>query len=62
MLLVIVKLKKLLKCFRKKELRKTNQKEFRVEKEIKRKQDKLYSNGMATIIILTVGLIKKDVV
>ena len=59
MLLVIVKLKKLLKCFRKKELRKTNRKEFRVEKEIKGKHDKLYSNGMATIIILTVGLIKK---
>ena len=28
--------------FHKKELQKTNQKEFRVEKEIKRKDDKLY--------------------
>ena len=36
---------------------KTHQKEFRVEKVIKRKDDMLV--GKATIIILIVGLIKK---
>ena len=40
-----------------KELQKTNQKEFRVEKVIKRKSEML--NGKATIVLLTVGLIKK---
>ena len=34
--------KKLLEHFMKKELQKTNQKEFRIEKVIKRKSDKLY--------------------
>ena len=34
--------KKLLERFMKKKLRKTNQKEFRIEKVIKRKEDKLY--------------------
>ena len=42
MLLVILKLKKLLERFTKKNCRKTNQKEFRVEKVIKRKGGKLY--------------------
>ena len=42
MLLVILKLKKLLKRFTKKNCKKTNQKEFRVEKVIKRKGNKLY--------------------
>ena len=42
MLLVILKTKKLLERFTKKELQKTNQKEFRVEKLIKRKCNKLY--------------------
>ena len=52
--------RKLFECFTKKELQKTNQKEFRVEKVIKRKGVKLYVwNGKATIIILTVGLTKK---
>ena len=41
MLLVILKVNKLLEIF-KKELQKTNQKEFGVEKVIKRKGDKLY--------------------
>ena len=41
MLLVILKVNKLLELF-KKELQKTNQKEFGVEKGIKRKGDKLY--------------------
>ena len=42
MLLVILKTKKLLERFTKKEFQKTNQKEFRAEKVIKRKSDKLY--------------------
>ena len=42
MLLVILKTKKLLESFHKKELQKTNQKEFRVEKIIRRKGEKLY--------------------
>ena len=42
-----------------KELQETNQKEFRVEKVRKRKKTINYMlNGEATIIILTVGLIK----
>ena len=41
MLLVILKAKKLLERFKKSELQKTNQKEFRVEKVIKRIGDKL---------------------
>ena len=42
MLLVVLKEKKLLECFMKKNCKKTNQKEFRVGKRIKRKDDKLY--------------------
>ena len=45
--------------FYEKELQKTNQKEFRIEKVIKRKGDKLYVNGKVLIIRLIVGLIKK---
>ena len=46
-------------CYERK-LQKTNQKEFRVEKIRKRKDDKLYKlNGKTTKILLTVGLIKK---
>ena len=46
----------------KKMLQKTNQKEFRVEKVIKRKGDQAINytlNGKAMIILLIVGLIKK---
>ena len=39
--------------------KKKNQKEFRVEKIIKRKCDNYMLNGKDTIILLTVGLIKK---
>ena len=39
-----------------KELQKTNQKEFKVEKVIKRNY---MLNGKATVILLTVGLIKQ---
>ena len=42
MSLVILKAKKLLECFTKKNCKKSNQKEFRVEKRIKRKGGKLY--------------------
>ena len=42
MLLVILKAKKLLERFTKKYCKKKNQSEFRVEKEMKRKGDKLY--------------------
>ena len=45
--------------FYKKELQKTNQKEFRLEKVIKRKGGKLMSNGKVMIIPLIAGLIKK---
>ena len=49
-----------------KELQKTNRKEFRVEKVIKRKADKLYIlyiyiHKKATIILLSVGLQSKDI-
>ena len=44
MLYVILKVKKLLERFMRKNYKKTNQKEFRVEKVIKRKDDKLYIN------------------
>ena len=45
--------------FYEKELQKTNQKEFWVEKVIKGKGDKLYVKWKGTIVLLTFGLIKK---
>ena len=45
--------------FYEKELQKTNKKEFRIEKVIKRKCDKLFLNGKDIIIHLIAGLIKK---
>ena len=45
--------------FYEKELQKTNQEEFRTEKVIRRKGDKLYLNGKVMIIHLIVGLIKQ---
>ena len=56
MLLVILKAKKLLDCF-KKELQKINQKDFIVKTSIN-----YMLNGKGTIVILTVGMIKKDMV
>ena len=44
----------------KKELQKTNQKEFRIEKVLKEKVINYMSNGKGVIIHLKVGLIKKD--
>ena len=46
--------------FYEKELQKTNQEKFRIEKALKRKGDKL-SNGKGIIIHLIVGLIKKSI-
>ena len=45
--------------FYEKELQKTNQKEFTVEKVIKRKAVNYMLNGKGTIVLLTVGLIKR---
>ena len=45
--------------FYQKELQKTNQKEFRTEKVIKRKSDNCMSIGKVMIIHLIVGLTKK---
>ena len=45
--------------FYEKELQKTSQKEFRIEKALKRKGDKLYVKWKGMIIVLKVGLIKK---
>ena len=45
--------------FCKKELQKTNQKKFRTEKVIKRKDINDMLNGKATIVLLTVGSVKK---
>ena len=45
--------------FYEKELQKTNQEEFRIEKVIRQKGDKLYVNGKYIIIHLIVGLIKQ---
>ena len=50
---------RLLEAFMKKKLQKTNQKEFRIEKTLKRKGDKLYVNGKDMTIHLIVGLIQK---
>ena len=59
MLLMTLKEKKLLERFMEKNCKKKNQKEFRVEKIIKRKCDNSMLNRKDTIILLTVGLIKK---
>ena len=45
--------------FYEKELQKTNQKEFRIEKVIKRKVINCMSNGKGMTIYLIAGLIKK---
>ena len=45
--------------FHEKDLQKTNQQEFRIEKIAKRKGDNLYVNGRVMIFHLIVGLIKK---
>ena len=49
----------LIGAFYEKELQKTNEKEFKIEKVIKRKGDKLYVKWKGMIIHLIAGLIKK---
>ena len=58
MLLMISMVKKLLEHYEK-ELQKTNQQEFRIEKVIKKKGNKLYVKWKVMIILLMVGLMKK---
>ena len=60
MLLVILTEKKLV--FTKKKLQKTNQKEFRVEKVIKRKGDKLYVKWKGYDSSFNSCIDKKDIV
>ena len=45
--------------FYEKELQKTNQEEFRIEKVIKKNETNYASNGTGMIILLIVGLIEK---
>ena len=45
--------------FYEKELQKTNQKEFRIEKVVKRKKKNCMSNGKDIIILLIAGFIKR---
>ena len=66
MLLVILMVKKLLKCFTKKKLKKSNQKEFSIKKVIKMIGGKLYAkgydklHGKVMISLLIVELIKTN--
>ena len=62
MLLVILKLKKLLGRFAKKNCKKKNQKEFRVEKIIKRKRDKVYVKWKGYVSSFNSWINKKDIV
>ena len=62
MLLMILMVKKLLERFMKKNLQKTNQKEFRIEKVIKRKGNKLYVKSKGYDSSLNSWIDKKDLV
>ena len=62
MLLMILMMKKLLERFMKKNLQKTNQKEFRIEKVIKRKGNKLYVKSKGYDNSLNSWVDKKDLV
>ena len=62
MLLMILMVKKLLERFMKKKLQKTNQKEFRIEKVIKRKGNKLYVKSKGYDNSLNSWVDKKDLV
>ena len=59
---MILMVKKLLECFMKKNLQKTNQKEFRIEKVIKRKGNKLYVKSKGYDDSLSSWVDKKDLV
>ena len=61
MLLVILKVKKLLERSTKKELQKTNQKEFRVEKVKKRNDDELYAKWAGYKSSFSSWIDKKDI-
>ena len=60
MLSVILKAQKLLERFTKKNLQKTNQKEFRVEKVITKKGDKLYVKWKGSDSSFNSWIDKKD--
>ena len=60
MLLVMQMAKKLLKFFYEKELQKTSQKKFRIEKIIKRKGDKLYVKWKGYDISFNISINEKD--
>ena len=62
MLLMILMVKKLLERFMKKHLQKTNQKEFRIEKVIKRKGNKLHVKSKGYDNSLNSWFDKKDLV
>ena len=62
MLLVILEVKKLLKCFAKKNYKNTNRKEFIAEKVIKRKEDKLYVKWKGYGNSFNSWIDKKDIV
>ena len=53
---------KIARAFHEKELQKPNQKEFAIERAIKRKVISYFANGEVIIILLTVGLMKKIVI
>ena len=59
---MILMVKKLLERFMKKKLQKTNQKEFRIEKVIKRKGNKLYVKWKSYDNSLNSWIDKKDLV
>ena len=61
MLLVILTVKKLLERFVKKNSKKTNQKEFRAEKVIKRKGDKLHAKWKSYNSSFDSWIDKKDI-
>ena len=62
MLLIILRVKKLLERFKKKELQKLNQAELRVEKVIKTKDDKLYGKWKGYDNSFNSQIDKKDIV
>ena len=61
-LLVILMVKELLECFTKKNCKKTNQKQFGIEKVIKRKDNKLYVKQKGYINSPISWIEKKDIV
>ena len=62
MLLVILKCEEIVGTYYKKELQKRNQKEFRVEKVIKRKGNKIYVKWKCYNISFNNWIDKKDII